>query len=444
MSVRARSDSSEFSLDAVMEGICAKASEIGVKLPDDLVELRARVQLALDSKGDSWQVVVTVGIPAKETTDERTEWSRDFFSTEFKVDETTGRANYRERSGNRSVPADEVVARIIPGQRGESGVDVFGAECPSPDVKKVTLQAGRYVKYDEKGARFIAEKAGLLRLTDNRLCVDETYDINGSVGIETGNIKFDGHLVVSKDINEVAVVEVGGGIEVGNVIGAANVKSGGNIIVGRGIAGAGKGKVCADGDVRTNYITNAEVRAGGDVSVVNEIIQSTIHALGKVDVAEGRIVGGQVVALGGVVVGELGSGSGVPTYIKVAEDYTLPKFLSCREAETDELSSRSERIRAKIKPFAMRMRLLTAKQRELVTELMFHVQDMESRMAEIEKEIEDRYALVNRMGVKEIRVLRMIHPRVLLRIAEQSLTIEDPIQGPVTVRVDKSNCVVVG
>ena len=102
------------------------------------------------------------------------------------------------------------------------------------------------------------------------------------------------------------------------------------------------------------------------------------------------------------------------------------------------LRTQCDKVHRTIDPFVARMRQLTHKQREMVTELMFQAQEMEARLSEIETEIRARVKLAGELARKEIRVLKRICPQVTLRIAGQVLAVDKPVTGPVNVRLDEA------
>lgn len=385
--------------------------------------------------------LVATEVPPVPPVDERIEWVRDFFSGAFKVDSVTGRADYRERAVSTSVTTGEIIARIVPGQPGLSGVDIFGKTIPPAEPRKVTLRAGRNVTLDEASGCYVAGREGRLNMSDNILSVDETCEIAGNVGIETGNIKFAGHVSVAQDINDLSVVEAEGGVEVGGVIGAASVRSGADVVA-RAIAGGGKARIHARGALHASYINNAEVRTGAGVFVASEIVNSDVRTSGEVHAEEARIVGGRVVALGGIDAAEAGSSAATPTLLVAGEDHEASAFIAERESELSALRTSHAETQEEIARRTDRARSMNPKDRERVTEMMFRAQGMESRMEEVRREIHDRQALVNTRSCRRIRVRKLVHPRVTFRIAGQVITTETSKPGPCTVTLDASRRIV--
>ena len=218
-----------------------------------------------------------------------------------------------------------------------------------------------------------------------------------------------------------------------NVIGAADVRCGGNVVVGRGIAGRGKGKVVAIGTIEAGYITNSYVEARKGIIVHKEVWHSTLNSSGKVSVETGRIVGGETVTLGEIMVATAGAEAAPPTLLAAGEDYTLPPFLAGKEKETQKLRYTHKKIKDQIDPLMKRMRQLKPKQREAVTELMYKVQEIEEQLKSIEDEVDNRQKQSELGSGKRIRVLKIVYPRVTFRSHGAELLVKQVRKGPVMV-----------
>ncbi len=157
-----------------------------------------------------------------------------------------------------------------------------------------------------------------------------------AVNLSTGNIHFDGSLLVRGDIAATMEVHVTGDVMVNGTMEAALVEAGGSVTVKGGIIGlaealqdaaaaARTARVVCGGALRARFIENAVISAGKDVDVEREIRQSSIAAGGSVNVGppntqQSAITGGQTRAMQAVRAGTLGSPSGIPTLVQAGLD----------------------------------------------------------------------------------------------------------------------------
>jgi len=256
------------------------------------------------------------------------------------------------------------------------------------------------------------------------------------VGLESGNIHFPGSVVVRTDVDDLAVVEAGGTVAVGGVVWAARIVAGGDVIIRRGVSARGKGSIVSGGTVSAAHILNADITAEGGVAARKEIVQSRIRSRGQVKVEGGRIVGGEVAALGGIVVGEAGSHGNVTTVLSVGEDYRLNEMLREKHVELNKLREIDGRVHASIDPMVAQMGALPPNQRDAVAELMAQVSLIEERINALRQEIENMMEESRKRGVHHMRVLRALHPGVVLRILGVSRTVTQYVKGPLTITLD--------
>ncbi|MBE0565305.1 MAG: DUF342 domain-containing protein, partial [Krumholzibacteria bacterium] len=257
--------------------------------------------------------------------DGRLEWARDFFATGWAVDEESGIMNFWEKLERRSVAAGEIVARIHPPVPGTPGLNVYGKTIGVPKPQQARLRGGKGVAETlEGGIRlFKATVAGRVRVVSGVLSVDDVYVVKGDVSLETGNIHHTGCVTIGGDIKTGAVVEADGDIIVKGMLEPCTIRCGGSLAVTGGIVGDGKTRIEVAGELQARYVTEAVIRAGGDVKVAGEVAHSTVETRGRVLVPDGRIAGGTTVAWKGIRVGEAGASGSARTLLVAGCDPTL-------------------------------------------------------------------------------------------------------------------------
>ncbi len=206
-------------------------------------------------------------------------WTRDFFATGWEVDEESGVMNFWEKLERRSVAQDEVVARIHPPVPGRPGLNVYGKAIGVAKPQQARLRAGKGVQEaTEDGLRvFRATVAGRVRLVSGVLSVDDVYTVKGDVSLETGNIHHTGCVTIGGDIKTGALVEADGDIVVKGMLEPCRIRCGGSLTVAGGIVGDEGYDIEVAGELHARYVSEATVRAGGDVHVVGEIAHSHVE-----------------------------------------------------------------------------------------------------------------------------------------------------------------------
>jgi len=177
--------------------------------------------------------------------------------------------------------------------------------------------------------------AGTPTLVSHGVQVNPMVEVD-AVNLSTGNIHFEGSLLVRGDIAATMEVHVTGDVVVNGTMEAALVEAGGNVTVKGGIIGLGEAlqdaaaaartaRIVCGGALRAKFIENAVISAGKDVDVEREVRQSSIAAGGGVNVGppntqQSAITGGQTRAMQAVRAGTIGSPSGIPTLVQAGLD----------------------------------------------------------------------------------------------------------------------------
>jgi len=412
-----------------------RMSELKITAPFDRKALQEKIS---ENGGTSEKIsglIIARGNPLTPSVDGHIKWVRDFFSKDWLVVNATGRVDYRERSTSRVLKSGDLAGNMVSPKSGSEGQDVFGKPAIPAKPKPNPYRCGKNVRLDEETGSIYATMDGMLRVTNNTVEIDEVYELD-EVGLESGNVHFTGAVVVRNDVGDLFTIQAEGTVDVGGTIGAAQIEAGGDVIVRRGISGAGKGKVVSKGTVSAAYILNTDIEAEENVEAHKEITQCNVRCRGSVNVGGGRIVGGEIVAQGGIEVSQAGSEGNVKTLLVAGEDYKLPDILKSKRAELGKLRGASKKIHDNIDPMMEKIRLLSAKQREAVTELMARASEMDMKIDAIDKEIEGVTGESQKRAGNRIRILRLLNPGVTLRILGVSRHITKEYKGPLTAKLD--------
>jgi uncharacterized protein (DUF342 family) len=186
-------------------------------------------------------------------------------------------------------------------------------------------KAGRNTRISDDGRNLLADIDGMAIFEDGVINVDNVYHVSGSVNYNTGNIKFDGSVIIDGDVRSGFRVEAKDDIFIaGNVEAALIYSQNGNISIQCGIVGKGKAKILAGGNLICGFIQDATIGVRKDISAVHYIINSNITAGGHVLVYrnEGLVRGGVIMAEKGIDAIDIGSVKNMHTEIKLRNHST--------------------------------------------------------------------------------------------------------------------------
>lgn len=220
---------------------------------------------------------------------------------------------------------NQTLAIRIPQTKGTPGKNILGEPVPAQNGRPCPMPEGKNTKVVGEH-RLIATVNGQIVDKGSRISVDPRLEIKGGVGVQTGDIEFDGTVQIKGDVEQGFKVKATGDIEIKGSVNGAEV-TGRNVYISGGITGADRAKVYAEHDVRTAFAENALIEAGNDIFIADIALHSQIRA-GKRLIMEdkhGQITGGHAVAGEMVSVKVIGNSSFVVTKVSVGVAPNLQK-----------------------------------------------------------------------------------------------------------------------
>jgi len=360
------------------------------------------------------------------------EWEQDFFAQGYEIDPETGMMDYRKPKAKKNVEAGQLLATIVLPKEGEDGIDIYGKRVPAKRPKPVRLRVGRNVKADETNTHFYATIDGRLRLEEDIIHVDNYLEIQGNIGLETGNIHHLGCLVIDKNIEVDSEVYAEGDIEVKGYIEQANVTSNGKILVYGGITGVAEKKITARGSITAKYLLNSIVESEEGVYISKEIDQSFVRSRGPVYVG-GRIVGGEIIALGEVKSDQLGSEACIKTTLILGEDYFLYKYLIPFEEEKKEKKELLGKILKGIQPLQNRWQELPQDAKNAYIRLIQQARTIKDSLEEIDKKIDEVVAASKEKALPQAIIRKHLYPDIFVKIGDKTFQNHEYVKGPVKI-----------
>lgn len=378
------------------------------------------------------EYIIASGIKVIEAKEAQIEY---FFKTEKdlrpEVDED-GNVNYKRLNVVAHVTKGQLLARLIPGEEGVIGKDVFGNEIRPKKVRVVKLKRGKNVSINDEQNELYAEVDGLVKLEFDKVSVNNTLEIPGNIGSSTGDIDFKGSIIINGNVMTGYTVIAKGDIEVLGVVEGAVVESGGNILLHRGIQGMSRSSIKAKGNVIARYIENGDVYAGGCIHS-EAILHSNVAAKGeiKVEGKKGMITGGTVRSGTEVYANILGSHMGTITNIEVGIDPILLDEYNELKREYPKLIEDLEKLD--------QVTVLLNKRKEIDGELDKQKQEMyisairnkivlSNKISLSEKRLEELKVEVERRNSGRVRVRNTVYPGVRVTIGTAKYYVRDEIK----------------
>ncbi len=312
----------------------------------------------------------------------------------------------------------------IPAQKGRDGKTVTGETIPSegPDVQ---LPAGKNVTVSDDGLKLLAAIDGSAYVQQGKVHVDEVLHIKGDVNYGTGNIKFNGPVVIDGDVRSGFRVEARDAIVIGGNVEAAHIYSQqGDITIKYGVVGKNRAKILAGGDLTCGFIQDATIGVRGDLTVQHYVINSSVSVGGMAMVkgAEGQIRGGTLTSEKGVVASVIGSPRNIYTEIKImshGQNTSQKRLWELSRLRTD-LTLRYSILEKRLNFLKLLQKEVKTLSQEKVAELKFlqsELKRIKNRLLQLDDEeiVLQKEAARERM-LKEVVVEEKLYPNVHIEI----------------------------
>lgn len=418
---------------AVTDAVRARAEEVA-----------AAVRAAATAEGarPPERYLVAEGRAAVDAVDGRFEWTAELASQRAPP-EADERIDYFSLNSIVTVTAGTVIGRIVPPQEGVSSIDVYGQERPPRKPKGVPIRVGAGARLKAEGSdEVVAEVDGRVAVERGVVRVSEVLDITGDVDFASGSVDACVDVTVRGTVRSNFHVHTAKALLVDRVIEAADVRAGGDIFVRGGIFGQlGAGKVEAGGTVTVRLLNEVDLRAGGDVQFVKEVLNSRVHTQGRLFGPRGTIIGGQVYAREGLEVRVLGSEACVATAVAAGIEVETLQGVRQLERQVREAQKSADQIRKAVQPLMANLKRLLPAQRERATELLCKADEVELQLDEMKREIARRLKEGSARGRPSVLVGDAIYPGVSITIDGRIVQIQRLLHGPVRVELRKVDAV---
>ena len=277
----------------------------------------------LDEQLYNQPIKVAFGTEPAHGNDGHVEWEVDLSILEgAHLKEKGARVDYKEKHHVLPIKENQPLARLIPATEGTSGTNVHGEPINASRGKDAKFPAGKGMRLSEAGEQLFAAMSGVLCREGEKYSVSSTYDVQGDVNYKSGNVNYEGTVLIRGGVLSDFKVIVGQDLHIEGLVEGATIVANGNIYITGGIQGDQKASIRAGGDIFVKFIQNATVQAGGDIVVQNAITQSLVQAHKKVIVEgpKGVIVGGHVIAEHEISTAFLGAEIGTKTLITLGKE----------------------------------------------------------------------------------------------------------------------------
>lgn len=341
-----------------------------------------------------------------------------------------GTVNYKDLDIVNNVKKGEVLAVLIPAEEGINGYKVTGELIKYKEGKPPYIKYGKNITLSEDNRSLISEIDGAVELKGNKIVVSEVFEVK-NVGNETGNIYFNGTVIVRENALNGYQIKAEGDVEIRGVAEGAYIENNGDIVVRQGIRGYNRPTIKTTGSVTTRFVESAVIQADKDIIAEaimhSEIIsRENISAIGK----RGLIVGGICRAGKEIKAKTIGSSMATTTVLEVGVD---PYSMQRSEELKNSIIILEDNLNKVIKSLALLENLkkanrLDSEKTKMYLKLIKTRDTLMDNLNDAKEDYDNLETIIKNSSKGRIKVSEIIYPGVKILIGNTTFFVRDEME----------------
>lgn len=325
-----------------------------------------------------------------------------------------GTVDFHKLDNLNHVKKGDVVATLTQKEDGTPGIDVFGKAVLPQKTKKAFFKYGRNLTVSEDGSKLITEVDGHVMLTQDKVFVSNVLELV-NVDASTGDIEYEGNVVVTGNVLAGFAVKASGDIEIHGIVEGATIEAGNNLILARGVQGMGRADIKCKGNMVTKFLESASnVVVGGELET-DSILHSRVEAKGKIEATgkNGLIVGGDVRSSVLISAKYIGNTMGTTTTVGVGVNPSDKRRIEILRKEIFDINDNKTKLNQIIVSLRKRQETegsLEPDKLEMLQKTTRNLIMLENDMTIKKREYEELSAIVGEDMNARIKVSRTIYP----------------------------------
>lgn len=263
-----------------------------------------------------------------------------------------GTADYMTIKTIETVQEGDVIATYHPAVAGSRGMSVRGQILEPKPVRDLPPLIGRGFDRSNDNLTYTAKITGKIEVNQGKISISPVHEVQGDVGIETGNIKFNGDVIVHGGVRDGAIIDAAGNVVVYGLIEECDIHAGKDLFLLSGVKGNEKTVIHCGGSLTAQFIEYAIVSSDGDISA-DYFFKSKISCDGRIELNgnNASIIGGYVSAVQGLEVNDIGNAFGTITNVAVGVDIERSAEYEILAKKIAAINSNVQKIKKGIEEF---------------------------------------------------------------------------------------------
>lgn len=263
-----------------------------------------------------------------------------------------GTADYMSIKTIETVQEGDVIATYHPAVQGSRGMSVRGQILEPKPVRDLPPLIGRGFDRSSDNLTYTAKIDGKIEVNQGKILVSPVHEVQGDVGIETGNIKFNGDVIVHGGVHDGAVIDAAGNVIIHGLIEDCDIHAGKDLFLLSGVKGNEKTVIDCKGSITAQFVEYAIITCSGNITA-DYFFKSKISCDGHIELNgnNASIIGGYVSAVQGVEVNDIGNSFGTITNVSVGVDVERAAEYEMLAQKIMALNSNVQKIKKGIEDF---------------------------------------------------------------------------------------------
>lgn len=329
-----------------------------------------------------------------------------------------------------TVSFGQLIARKREASDGTPGITVFGETIPAKRGKDLKVKNGENTVFNEDNLGVYAAASGEVSYRSNCVNVYPVYKVDGDLSLRTGHIDFVGNVHVTGDVPSGFKINAQGDVRIEGLVEAAEITAAGNIVVGGGVLGQGKGSIRCGGNFTSLYINQGNIMAGENIEAVQSILHSFCEA-GKNIICingKGNIAGGTCIAENMITANEIGNETYSKTliYMKLKEQQHNQTFNG--DEKIKELQTNLEKLQ-QLKDALFRQAGNSNRiDQATVSKIDNTINQTSAKLSELYIE-KNNFAIKDQRESSHVIIKGTLHPNVEISIGKYKRRVQSPYQS---------------
>ncbi|WP_458459232.1 DUF342 domain-containing protein [Pseudobutyrivibrio sp.] len=263
-----------------------------------------------------------------------------------------GTADYMSIKTIETIQEGDVIATYHPAVQGSRGMSVRGQILEPKPVRDLPPLIGRGFDRSSDNLTYTAKITGKIEVNQGKISISPVHEVQGDVGIGTGNIKFNGDVIVHGGVHDGAVIDAAGNVIIHGLIEDCDIRAGKDLFLLSGVKGNEKTIIDCKGSVTAQFVEYAIITCGGDITA-DYFFKSKVSCDGHIELNgnNASIIGGYVSAVQGIEVNDIGNSFGTTTNVAVGVDIERAAEYEMLAKKIQAISSNVQKIKKGIEEF---------------------------------------------------------------------------------------------